>query len=153
MRAEFRVESAEAEIARREVEFFEEQRIVRDVHLAVEAEQRPVGVDDRGRIVIQTRSALLEQRRDNHHAQFLRERAQSIGGRPGNGFRQIEQPRVFLAAEILRAEQFLQADDLRALSGGFAHFAGADPDSPADRAHRPSAPAPCGIFRWSQNLF
>ena len=83
-------------------------------------EQRAIGVDDGRRVVIEAGGALLEQRRDDHHAQFGGERAEAIGGRPGNGFGQIEQAGVFFAAEILRAEKFLQADDLRALARGFA---------------------------------
>ncbi len=47
--------------------------------------------------------------------------SRSVDG-PGIAFRQIEQARVFLAAEILRAKQFLQADDLRASLGGFANL-------------------------------
>ena len=68
--AELRIEGAEAEIAGREIEFLEEERIVRDVHLAVEPEQRAVGVDDRGGVVIEAGGALLEQRRDDDDAQF-----------------------------------------------------------------------------------
>ena len=37
---ELRIERAEPQIARREVELFEKQRIVRNMHLAVEPEQR-----------------------------------------------------------------------------------------------------------------
>ena len=40
--------------------------------------------------------------------------SQRLGGGPGDRLGQLEQFGVFLAAEILRAEQFLQADDLRA---------------------------------------
>ena len=45
---------------------------------------------------------------------------QAFRGGPGNRLRQVEQVRVLLAAEILRAEQLLQADDLRARAGGLA---------------------------------
>ena len=90
------------------------------MHLAIDAEQRPIGVDDRGGIVIDARRAPLEQRADDDDAQLAREAAERIGGRSRNGFGQIEQRGVFLAAEILRAEQFLQADDLRAPARGLA---------------------------------
>ena len=138
----------------REVELLEEQRIVRDVHLAVDAEQRAIGIDDCRRVVVEARGALLEERSDDHDAQFGGERAEAIGGGAGNGFRQIEQPRVFFAAEILRAEQFLQADDLRALSRGFADsLDGTVEIRLADRGRRTSGPVRSGIFRESQELF
>ena len=65
----------EAGVAGREVELFVEQRIVRDVHLAIHAQQRSVGVDHRGGVVIHAGRALLEQRRDDHGLVFLRELA------------------------------------------------------------------------------
>jgi hypothetical protein len=43
-----------------------------------------------------------------------------LGGGSGDRLGEREQFGVLLAAEVLRPEQFLQADDLRALSGGFA---------------------------------
>src|SRR5439155_17990903 len=39
-----RLPRAETQIARREIKLFVEQRVVRDVHLAIDAEQRTVGV-------------------------------------------------------------------------------------------------------------
>ncbi len=63
MRPNFVSNARKAEIAGSEVELFEEERIVRDVHLAVEPEQRAVGIDDRRRVVIQPGGALLEQAR------------------------------------------------------------------------------------------
>ena len=93
------------------------------MHLAIDAEQRAIGVDDRRGVVVEAGGALLEQRGDDHHAEFGGQRAQAVGGGAGDGFGEIEQAGVFFAAEILRAEQFLQADDLRALLRGFADLA------------------------------
>ena len=59
--SEFRVEGAETEIARSEIELLEKERVVGDVHLAVDAEQGSVGIDDRGRVVIKTRCAFFKQ--------------------------------------------------------------------------------------------
>src|SRR5439155_16868872 len=42
----------ETEIARREIKLFIVQRVVGNVHLAIDAEQRTAGVDDRRRVVI-----------------------------------------------------------------------------------------------------
>ena len=82
--------------------------------------ERAVGVDDDGGVVIDARGAALEQRRDDDHAQFGGQAAQRLGGGAGDGLGQIEEGGVFVAAEILGAEEFLEADDLRAAGGGFA---------------------------------
>ncbi len=44
----------------------------------------------------------------------------AVGGRAGDGLGQVEIVVIFFAAEVLRAEQLLQADDLRAALGGVA---------------------------------
>ena len=59
-RSEYR--NAEAQVARSEIKFLEIERIVRDVHLAVDAEHAAVGIEDRGRVVIHARGAPLEKR-------------------------------------------------------------------------------------------
>ena len=53
------------EIARREVELLIIERIVRDMHFAVNAQQRTVRVDHGGRIVVNAGRALLENRDDH----------------------------------------------------------------------------------------
>jgi len=70
--------------------------------------------------VIESRRAALEQRCDDHDPQFAREFAQRLRRRAGDGLRQREKLVIFLAAEVLRAEQFLKADNLRAAGRGFA---------------------------------
>ena len=49
---------------------------------------------------------------------FLRELLKSLGARAGNRFGEFEIFVVFALAKILRAKQFLRADDLRALLRG-----------------------------------
>ncbi|MGA2742670.1 MAG: hypothetical protein ABSG65_35180 [Bryobacteraceae bacterium] len=44
--------------------------------------------------------------------------AEGGGGWAGDGLGQIEEGGVLFAAEILRTEEFLEADDLRATGGG-----------------------------------
>ena len=105
----------ETEVAGREIKLLVEQRIIGNVHLAIDAEQRAVRVDDRRRVVINARRALLEERGDDHHLVFLRELLKRVGARAGNRFGQFEVFVVFALAEILRAKQFLRADDLRAV--------------------------------------
>ena len=51
---------------------------------------------------------------------LARHDAQALGRGSGDGLGEVEEARVLLAAEILRAEEFLQANDLRAFPGGVA---------------------------------
>ena len=113
-----RLPGAEAEVAGREIELLVVKRVVRDVHLAVDAQQRAVGVNDRGGVVIDAGGALLEQRGDDDDLVFAGELLKGRGARAGNRLGQFEIRVVFALAEILRAEQFLRADDLRAVPGG-----------------------------------
>ena len=78
MRPRFRVEVPEPGVARREVEFLEIQRIVRNVHLPVDPQQRAVGIDHRRSIVIEPLRALLEQRRHENHAVFFGHLGQAL---------------------------------------------------------------------------
>ena len=70
MRAVACVEAAKAEIARREVILFEVERIVGDVHLAILAEQRAVGVEDDRGVVIHARRPPFEHRADDDDLQL-----------------------------------------------------------------------------------
>ena len=90
------------------------------MHFAVNAEQRAVGVDDDGRIVVDARRAPLKQRSDDDYPQLGGQPAKRCGGWTGDGFGQIEERGIFLAAEILRAEQLLEADNLRPAASGLA---------------------------------
>ncbi len=119
--SEVRLERFEAEIARREVELLVVQRIVGDVHLAIDARQLAARVDDGRGVVIDARRAPLEQRRDDGDLQLACDIAQALGRRAGNRFGEIEECDVFALAEILRLKQFGQADDLGAFGGGVAH--------------------------------
>src|SRR5256886_1803832 len=97
--------------------FFVEQGVVRDVHFAIDAEERTVGVNDRGGVVVNAGGAFLEQRCDDDRVVFLRELLERIGAGAGDGFGQFEIFVVLALAEILGAKQFLRADDLRAGAG------------------------------------
>ena len=67
-----RVEIGKAQIAGREIKLFVVERIVGDVHLAIDAQQRAVGVEDRGGVVVQAGGAALEERSDDHDAELAR---------------------------------------------------------------------------------
>src|SRR5579862_6353484 len=80
------VEGAETEVSRGEVELFVVERVVRDVHLAVEAAQRTVAVEDRGGVVIDAGGALFEERRNQHHAVVTSRGRKSLGRGAWNRF-------------------------------------------------------------------
>jgi len=88
------------------------------VHLAVLAEVRPVGVDDRRGIVVKPRATLFEKRRHDHHPALFRDRTQLVRRRPGNLLRKSEVFVILDLAEIDRGKKLLQTHDLRALIGG-----------------------------------
>ena len=92
------------------------------MHLAVFAEERAVGVEDRAGVVIDAGGAPFEQRSDNDDLFFFRDFRERFGGGAGNGFGEIEKVGIFLAAEIFAAKKFVHADDLRAARGRFTDF-------------------------------
>ena len=108
---------AEAEVTGSEIKFFVIKRIIRDMHLAIEAEEGAVGIDDGGGIVINTRRALFEEGGNDDDAILFGEFLESFGGRAGDGFGEFEIFVVLGLAEVLGAEEFLGADDLSALFG------------------------------------
>src|SRR5579864_560788 len=116
------IKGLEAKIARSEVEFLVIKRIVRDVHLTIEALGAAIGIKNDGGVVVEAACAAFEDR--NHYGSF------GFAGDCGERFRrrsrnclgEIEERCVFPLAEILRTEKLRQADHLRALFGGGAHF-------------------------------
>src|SRR5258708_20070376 len=57
------VERLEAEVSGSEIKLFVIERIVGDVHLAVETARRSIGVEEGSGVVIDARGTLLKQRR------------------------------------------------------------------------------------------
>ena len=111
----------EMPVARGEVVLLVEQRVVRDVHLPVDAEQAAIGVDDRRRVPVDAGGLPLEDRHDDDDRQLARQRLHRVGRRPGNRFGEIEAIALLRLAEVERVEQLLQADNLRASSGRVPH--------------------------------
>ena len=112
------VEDLEAEVAGGEVELLQEERIVRDVHLAVEAEELARRVVNGRGVVVNAGHPLLEERADDDDAVLLGGGREPLRARPGDRLGEVEERRVFLLAEVIAGEQLRQADDLRTLLRG-----------------------------------
>jgi hypothetical protein len=110
------VPSFPAEVAGSEIELLVVERIVGNVHLAIDAAERAIGIEDRGRVVIEAGGALLEERSDQHDFILQGSGGELLRTRTGDRLREIEQSRVFPLTEILRLEEFGEADDVGALS-------------------------------------
>ena len=111
----------EAEVAGGEVELFVVERVVGDVHLAVDAAERTIGVEDGGGVVVDAQSALFEERCNQDDAVLPGGGGEFLSGRAGDGLGQVEQGVVFALAEVLGLEKLGQADDLRAFGGRVGH--------------------------------
>ena len=116
--SEFRFECLVAQVAGREVEFFFESGVLRDVHFAVRAEEGTVCVDNPGGVVVETGGAFFKAGSDDYDAK--------LGGKALVGFCQrtrervckVEELAVFRPAEVLGREEFLSTNDLCSVSGG-----------------------------------
>src|SRR6266446_5634991 len=106
------VEGLETEIAGSEIKLFVVERIVGNVHLAVDAPHHAIRIEDRGRVVIEAGRALFKERRDQHDLILPGSGGKLLRARAGDGLREIEERRVLTLAEILRLEKFGQADDV-----------------------------------------
>src|SRR5207244_10304700 len=110
--AETCVKSPESQIARREVVLLVIEWIVRNVHLAIEATQRAIGIQDDRRIMVDAGRPALEQRRDQHGTGFARHLGQPFAAGTGDRLCQIEEAGVLTLTEIGGPEELLQANDL-----------------------------------------
>src|ERR1019366_6720132 len=127
-RAEFSggsVEGFEAKIAGSEIIFFVVERIVGNVHLAVDADESAAriaaGIKERDRVVIEPRRALLEERRDQHNFILQGGGGELLRPRARDRLREIEQSGVFALAEILRLEELGQTNNFGAFSCRLRH--------------------------------
>ena len=140
--AEAGLPRAKPQVARREVKLLVIERVVRNVNFAIHAEQRAVGIDDRGGIMINARAALLEQRDDQHHAAALGQALKRLRRRAGDRLGHGEVFVILALAKILGGEQFLRADNLRPVfrrlfglgQGGLEIFGGNAGGSGLDQA-------------------
>ena len=129
-------------VARREVELLVVERVVGDVHLAIHAHQRTVGVNDRGGVVIeaaQRASQTGEATITTPNSLAIFENRSVLG--PGIALGRLEEAVVLDLAEILAAVNFLRADDLT------RRFRAACFDQPP-----PASPSLCGERRPSRSF-
>ena len=113
-------ERLEAEIAGGEVELLVVERVVGDVHLAVDPGERAVGFKDGGGVVIEAGGAALEEAGDDDDFFFARDLCEEVGGWAGDGLCGVEEGVLLALAEVLRAEKLWEADDVGAGACGFA---------------------------------
>ncbi len=109
----------EPEISRREIILLVVAGVVGNVHLAVDARQRAVGVDDRRGVVGDAGGAPLEERGDDDDPVAARRVGKGDRGRAGNRLGEIEQSGILALAEIRGAKQFGETDESGPAAGRF----------------------------------
>ena len=85
-------------------------------------EQLAVGIDDGSGVVIKAGGALLEQGRDDHDAQLRGQRAKALRLTARGSLPRDRTGGRLPRGRNMGAEQFLEADDLRAHAGGLANL-------------------------------
>ncbi len=121
--AEGGVDGAKSEIAGREVVLLVVERIVGDVHLAIDAGDAPIGVEGDGGVVVEARGAALKERGNDDDASFAGDLAEFRGRGSWDGLGEIEEAEVFALAEVLSAKKLGEADDVCAETRGLANVA------------------------------
>src|SRR5262249_384797 len=89
---------------------------IRDMSLAISAQDLATGINDRDRIEI-TLPRMLEEAHRQHHIEFARQLRHALDRRiVGQRRGQPQVPRILLDAEIRFLEQLLQQDQLRTVT-------------------------------------
>ena len=91
------------------------------MHLPVNAQERSVGVDDRGGVAVHAFRLTFENRDDENDTELLRDALHRLRRRARNRFRDVEALVALRLREVRGVEQFLQADDLRPAARGFTN--------------------------------
>src|SRR4029079_12584425 len=107
-----RLEDREPEVARTEEELLPELVRVRDVVLAVLAEVRAVGIEDRRAVVVDAWLLALVERNHHRHLVLLRVRLHHLGRGPGDRLRRVVPKLVLARTEVGTVEDLLQSEDL-----------------------------------------
>src|SRR5690606_27644840 len=108
-------------VTRHEVELLVEERIVRDVHLAIHAQHGPVRVYHGSRVPVHAGCLTLEDRGYDDDLQLLRKLLHAPDTGTGDGLREVEAVCRLPLAEVRPIVELLQADDLRPAGVGFPH--------------------------------
>src|SRR5919112_623063 len=116
--ADRRVEDGVAEVAGAEVELLPELVEVRDVVLAVLAEDAAVRVHHHGGVVVDAGLLLLIDRQHHDHAELTRQRGEALHDGPVGRLGVVVVLDVLGDAEVGPVEELLEADDLSALRLG-----------------------------------
>ena len=80
----------------------------------------PSCCEDGGGVVVEAGGAAFEEGSDDDDFFFAGDGAEALGAWAGDGLGEVEEGDVFALAEVLRAEELGQADDVGAFTGGFA---------------------------------
>src|SRR5690606_37083109 len=117
-RPELRRPDFESRIAGREIKLLVIAGTLRDVRLAIRAEQRSAGVDDRDRVVEPIAGTLIDARRQ-HDIEFLRQRLKSLDRRTlRDRAREREILGRMILTEVRRLKELLNQDDVGPLLRG-----------------------------------
>ena len=103
----------EPQIARGEVELLVVGRIIRDVHLTIDACNGTVFLKNDSRVMIKSCSTTLKEGCDDHHPKLLGEFAIELRRRSRDGFCEVEVVHIFHLTEIQGVVQLLQYNQFR----------------------------------------
>src|SRR5262245_9681702 len=106
--------SPKAQVTRGEIKFFIIQWVIRNMHLAVYAEQFSIRINNCSRIVVEPGGPLFEQGSNDHNLPVCREFLKTGGRRSRNRLGKVEELMILPLAKILGPKKFLCADDLSA---------------------------------------
>ena len=108
------LEDRVAKVAGLEEVLLPEAGRVRQVVFAVRAEERAIGVEDRGGVVVDAGLRAFVERHYDDHIVLLGILGQAIAGGAGHGLCRLVPARVLAGAEVWTVEDLLQAEDLHA---------------------------------------
>ncbi len=113
--SKLRIPNRPVAIAGSEIEFLFESGVLRDVGFAVEAEHFAIGIMDGSGVVVEAGSTVLEERGDEHDAEFFGDLAKAVSDRAREFVSQVEVMGILNGAEVGRQEKLLGHHDVRAI--------------------------------------
>lgn len=106
-------------VARREVKFLVEARVIGDMHLAVVTHATPPAIIDHGGVVIEAGGAAFEERAHQHDLELRGQCRQAAAGGAVQGLGEVEQLGILVLTEIVGGVQLLQHDQFGTGRGQF----------------------------------